>query len=100
MTFEDDDKKHEDADDKAPVLRTTNSSAPEGSKPFTSSVRQWLGQWTVQTSEIINDNLILARYGTIVTVGLLSAYGLYKTPLFFRYHSVSDIPCVSTQKGI
>lgn len=75
---------------------TTISSTSEQSKGATSSItaRQLFGQWTVQVSEAINENLILVRYGTITSIALLSAYGLYKTPLFFRYKSVSDIPCV------
>ncbi len=74
----------------------TISSASQQSKRATSSItaRQLFGQWTVQVSDAINDNLILVRYGTITSIALLSAYGLYKTPLFFRYKSVSDIPCV------
>jgi len=43
-------------------------------------------------SDVINENLIAARYGTIATVTLLTAFGLSRTPIFFRYKRVSDIP--------
>jgi hypothetical protein len=69
---------------------TTSSSSSTSS----TGARQLMGKWTVQVSEAINDNLILVRYGTITSIVLLSAYGFYKTPLFFRYKSVNDIPCV------
>lgn len=40
----------------------------------------------------MNENLILARYTTIATVGILAAYGLAHTPLFFRYRTVAELP--------
>jgi len=43
-------------------------------------------------SNTINDNIILARYGTIATCTGLVMFGLWKTPLFFRFKHVSDIP--------
>ncbi len=69
------------------IVTTSSSTSSTGA-------RQLMGKWTVQVSEAINDNLILVRYGTITSIVLLSAYGFYKTPLFFRYKSVNDIPCV------
>ena len=43
-------------------------------------------------SDLVNDNLVVFRYGTFATVTLLTAYGLSQTPLFFRYRTVSEIP--------
>mmetsp|Transcript_3344 Transcript_3344/g.4694 ORF Transcript_3344/g.4694 Transcript_3344/m.4694 type:complete len:113 (+) Transcript_3344:58-396(+) len=43
-------------------------------------------------SDTVNENLTLFRYGTFLSVTCLSAYGLSKTPLFFRYKNVSEIP--------
>lgn len=43
-------------------------------------------------STVVNENIITARYATFATIALLSAYGISRTPLFFRYKTVSDIP--------
>lgn len=43
-------------------------------------------------SNTVNDNIVVARYGTIATIALLTGYGIYKTPLFFRFRTVSAIP--------
>jgi hypothetical protein len=43
-------------------------------------------------SDLVNDNIIAARYGTFAAIGLLSAYGLAHSPLFFRFKTVADIP--------
>ena len=55
-------------------------------------VRSSLGQGMSAVSDVVNDNLIAFRYGTVATVTLLTAYGLANTPLFFRYKSVAEIP--------
>jgi hypothetical protein len=75
----------------------TVSNSRNSSSTCSTGARQLFGNWTVQVSEAINDNLILVRYGTITSIVLLSAYGFYKTPLFFRYKSVNDIPCVGAE---
>ena len=50
------------------------------------------GKGLASFSDFINDNLIAARYGTFATITLLTAFGLSRTPIFFRYKRVSDIP--------
>ena len=59
-------------------------------EPF--DIRQAVGQITHRFSDLINENIIAARYATVATVLLLGTYGVSKTPFFFRYKSVSDIP--------
>jgi hypothetical protein len=56
------------------------------------SLRQVLG-WSMEGfSNLINENLIAARYGASASIFLLTAYGLSNTPLFFRFRTVSEIP--------
>lgn len=45
-------------------------------------------------SDIINNNLIAARFGAFASIFLLTVYGVTNTPLFFRYRTVSEIPSV------
>mmetsp|Transcript_43926 Transcript_43926/g.133801 ORF Transcript_43926/g.133801 Transcript_43926/m.133801 type:complete len:194 (-) Transcript_43926:1877-2458(-) len=54
--------------------------------------RQSVGRVMHEISNTINDNIVVARYGTIATVALLAGYGMYRTPLFFRFRTVSEIP--------
>lgn len=56
------------------------------------SKTQYLGSSLSSFSDFINDNLIIARYGTFATITLLTAYGLSQTPIFFRYKKICDIP--------
>jgi hypothetical protein len=51
-----------------------------------------VGSSTANFSDIVNDNLIAARYGAFATIGLLTVYGLSHTPLFFRYRTVAELP--------
>lgn len=51
-----------------------------------------VGSGTVHLSDLINDNLIAARYIAFSTIGLLTVYGLAHTPLFFRYRTVAELP--------
>mmetsp|Transcript_18879 Transcript_18879/g.40836 ORF Transcript_18879/g.40836 Transcript_18879/m.40836 type:complete len:398 (-) Transcript_18879:390-1583(-) len=71
------------AEDLGHATTTTN-------EPF--DIRQAVGQVTHRFSDLINENIIVARYATMATVLLLGTYGVSKTPFFFRYKSVSDIP--------
>jgi endonuclease YncB( thermonuclease family) len=54
--------------------------------------RQKIGNTINSATEVINENLIVARYTAIASIALLTCYGISKTPLFFRYKSVSEIP--------
>ena len=56
-----------------------------------STLRDILGRGTTGFSDLINENLIVARYFTLSSVFLLGAYGVANTPLFYRYKSVADI---------
>lgn len=58
----------------------------------TMDMRQTVGTSTAHLSDWINDNIIAVRYGAMATIGLLTAYGLSQTPLFFRYRSVTELP--------
>lgn len=64
--------------------------------------RHQLGSSISATTDFINENLVLFRYGTMASIVLLTTYGVSKTPLFFRYKKVSSIPsnCFSTRKTI
>jgi hypothetical protein len=55
-------------------------------------IRDVVGTGTVQLSEWVNSNLIVARYAAYTGIGLLAAYGISHSPLFFRYKTVADIP--------
>lgn len=67
-------------------------SAPADKPQMTESWRQVVGNQMQSVSDIINDNLVAARYASFASIALLSAYGLANTPLFFRFKTVSDIP--------
>jgi hypothetical protein len=57
-----------------------------------SSVRGVAGETMHSFTELINDNMIAARYAVAASVVLLTAYGLSNTPLFFRFRTVSEVP--------
>ena len=56
------------------------------------SLRKLIGSSMGNVSDLINDNLIAARYGTMATILLLTAYGISNSPLLFRFRTVSEIP--------
>lgn len=58
----------------------------------TGSFRAWVGDSMARSSTFINENKIAARYGVLATVGVLGAYAISQTPLFFRYRNVAEIP--------
>ena len=55
-------------------------------------LRGQVGHASVVFSDWINDNLIMVRYVGLAAIGVLTAYGLSQTPLFFRYRTVAEIP--------
>jgi hypothetical protein len=57
------------------------------------SWRQVVGRGMHYVSDVINENILVARYATIASVILLTAYGVASTPLFYRFKAVKDIPC-------
>merc|ERR1712238_72042 len=56
------------------------------------SFRTIVGESMNSFSALINDNIIIARYGIFASIALFTAYGISNTPLFFRYRTVSEIP--------
>jgi hypothetical protein len=83
-----------------PIDTNTTISGIEGNSPreeddsssTTKSLRQQLGGEVARVSDFINDNLIVVRYATFSTILLLGVHGIAKTPLFYRYKHVLDIP--------
>ena len=70
----------------------THSSSAQSQESTLDAARALIGSSTVSLTDAINNNLLAVRYGAAATVGLLTAYGLSQTPLFFRYTHVADIP--------
>jgi len=70
---------------------TVNSHGNRG-ESADNIARRTIGQGMHEFTALINDNIIAARYGVFATIGLLTIYGISKTPLFFRYRTVSEIP--------
>jgi hypothetical protein len=56
------------------------------------NARSVAGKAMTGFSDLVNENLIAFRYGTVASITLLTAYGLANTPLFFRYKTARDIP--------
>lgn len=56
------------------------------------SARHIIGHSVNAVTNIINNNIVAARYGTFASIALLTAYGIVKTPLFFRFKRIADIP--------
>lgn len=73
----------------APLQAPSNPSDPVVDP---SSVRGTIGGGMDRFTQVINDNLVAARFGIFSGVTLLTVYGLSQTPLFFRYRTVADIP--------
>jgi len=71
---------------------TVRKDHPPDSIGNTSSVRSIVGDSINKVTNLINENIILARYATITSVVLLTSFGMIKSPLFFRYKRVCDIP--------
>jgi hypothetical protein len=67
----------------------THKSTPDAEESW----RDMVGHGMDSVSTIINENLVAARYATVASIVLLSAYGISSTPLFFRFKTVKDIPC-------
>ena len=59
------------------------------------NTRQVIGNSLNAVTGLINENIVVARYGTMASITLLAMYGISRTPFFFRYKRVSDIPSSS-----
>lgn len=81
-----------------PVQETYSDQSDETQESFQSdskdsrTIRLALGAGTARFSDFINENVIAARYGAMASIGMLGAYAIAQTPLFFRYKTVSEIP--------
>ena len=73
------------------LSKATNDSVTKPSSS-TSSLRSVVGKASIEISNLMNDNLIAARYVVLFSVSTLGIYALTQTPLFFRYRNVADIP--------
>ena len=73
------------------TFHTTTSSSQKSEEP-SESIRDLLGRGTIAFSEIVNDYLAEARILGVTTIGLVAAYGIFQSPLFFRYRTVSELP--------
>ena len=84
----------------APLTESAIKNARTNDSEPLFDIRQAVGEATHKVSDMINENIIFARYATVATVLLLGTYGVSKTPFFFRYKSVSDIPseCFAKRK--
>ena len=72
------------------------TSEPTSTLPAPSTTttrpRHLIGNSINTITDAINDNIIVARYSTIAAISLLTVYGISKTPIFFRYKNVCDLP--------
>lgn len=90
-----------DADAKTPadVQASQNKEVQSPSASGSSSHESWrhvVGRGMNSLSDVINEHVAVARYATIASIVLLSAFGLVNTPLFYRFKTVKDIPCTSS----
>lgn len=67
-------------------------SADNGGGPTKDSIRGVVGEGMHSFTEIVNENLVAARFCVSASLLLLSAYGLSNTPLFFRFRTISEVP--------
>lgn len=75
------------------IPNDTASSPPASQQQHQQpSIRSSLGSVSTTLSDAINQNLAVARSAALAATGLLAAYGLAQTPLFFRYRTVSELP--------
>lgn len=71
---------------------TSESPSTTSAPSNTTSPRHLIGNSINTITGAINDNIIIARYTTIAAISLLTVYGISKTPIFFRYKNVCDVP--------
>jgi len=76
------------------IAASSSSSSPvsPADPRNTTSPRHFLGNSINIITDAVNENIIIARYSTIASIALLTAYGISKTPIFFRYKNVSEVP--------
>lgn len=64
----------------------------DGNVDASLDIRQSAGGAMNSFSDLVNENIVAARYATMATVVLLGTYGICQTPLFFRFRRNSDVP--------
>ena len=86
-------------EDESSINQYTAASSPaksslsnESSRSTNRTLRQEAGQMLANISDTINENLIIARYGTFISISALTIWGISISPLFFRFKRISDIP--------
>ncbi|KAG7363697.1 hypothetical protein IV203_027058 [Nitzschia inconspicua] len=73
---------------------SSSSSTDDGDNSTSSQItpRVVVGTAMEKGVAVINEHLVAARMVVASSVILLTAYGLFHTPLFFRFRTVADIP--------
>jgi hypothetical protein len=79
-------------DSASAVVSSETLSPTEQPSVDPNSLRGAVGSGMDRFSQLVNENLVAARYGVFAGVTLLTVYGLSQTPLFFRYRTVADVP--------
>ena len=54
----------------------------DGNVDASLDIRQSAGEAMNRFSDLVNENIVAARYATMATVVLLGTYGICQTPLF------------------
>jgi hypothetical protein len=74
------------------VIERKDATTTTTTTTTTKSIRGVVGECMHSFTDLVNENLIAARYGAFAGVCLLTAYGLSNTPLFFRFRTISEVP--------
>lgn len=80
------------ADNSATATTGHSRSNSTPTHSSTMNLRQAFGMGANTLSDMINTNIVAARYAVFASIGLLTAYGISQTPLVSRYRTVADIP--------
>ncbi|KAL3944224.1 MAG: hypothetical protein SGBAC_001721 [Bacillariaceae sp.] len=80
------------SEDTTTTFTTVNKHSGLTSHSESATIRSSVGHAMHSVSDVINNNLIAVRSGVMATVVLLGAYGIYSTPLFFRFRTIHEIP--------
>lgn len=86
------DDRHDDLHFETITPSGSASVSPPSNDGSSSRIRSMLGHGTGQLSDFVNENKIAARYCVTATIGVLGAYAIAHSPIFFRYRTVSEIP--------
>lgn len=104
MAVQPDDDNNIDKSSKHDTLATDDITLESDKPPKvnkaddTSVIRSTVGSGVATLSDSINQNMVTARYASIATISLLTAYGIAHTPVFFRYRTVAELPATLFRK--